>query len=135
VKTTILFLAGILLVSLNSFAQNGSKISWNKTYKVRVVENYHAPDSGSRKAKITFKDNRIYFHDFSDNWDFTYTPYTISVDSNTQIITFNSDVTDDSWIKRKLSGTITGDVIEGTIVITTTDGVKWPSSFSGKLKK
>ncbi len=122
-------------MSLNSFAQNEDNILLNKTYKVTVVEDYNPTDSGPRKAKITFKDNVIYFHDFSDNWDFTYIPCTISVDSNTQIITFNSDVFDDSWIKRKLSGTITGDVIEGNILITTTDGVKWPSSFSGKLKK
>jgi hypothetical protein len=132
-NSKILFFAAIIFVSFNSLAQNGNETLLNRTYKVRV-EKYNKPDSGSWKAKITFNNNKIYYHDFSDNWDFTYYPCAISVDSNTKNITFISDITDDWWIKRKISGTITGDAIEGTVLITTIDGVKWPYSFSGKIK-
>lgn len=134
-KTKILFFASIIFVSLNSFAQNENKILLNRTYKGKVIEDHNTTHPYKWKDEIIFKDNKIYFKVFSKNWGFPYDTCTISVDSNTKIITFTSgEVRNDENESRKLSGTINGEVINGTVVITRSDWVKRPYSFSGKIK-
>jgi hypothetical protein len=134
-KTLILFFASIIFISSNSFAQNENKILLNRTYKGKVIEDYNTTHPYKWKDEIIFKDNKIYFKVFSKNWGSPYDTCTISVDSNTKIITFISEeVRNDENESRKLSGTINGDVINGTVVITRNDWVKRPYSFSGKIK-
>ncbi len=134
VKTTILFLAGILFVSLNSFAQNGPKVLLNKAYKVRVVEDYNTPDSNSWKDEIIFKNNKLYFLVFFEKLGLPIMPSVLfSVDS-TNAITFTSEVRNDDDDDRILNGTITGDAIVGFVQIRRNDHVIRPYSFSGKIK-
>ncbi len=134
-RTTILICIAAVFISLNSFAQNGNSIVLNRTYKGRVVEDYNTPDSGSWKDKIIFKNNKIYFKVFSKNWGFPYAPCTISVDSNSNVITFTSEVVQNGYGDRRiLNGTITGKTIEGFVQIDRYDHVKRPYSFSGKIK-
>jgi hypothetical protein len=134
-KAKILFFAGIIFVSLHSFAQNGSKILLNKTYEAKVIEDYNTPDSNIWKDKIIFKNNKLYFKTFSKNWGFPYDTCTFSIDSNSTIINFiGAQVEDDEDDIRWLKGTINGEFIEGTVQIFRNDGVLRPYSFSGKIK-
>jgi hypothetical protein len=132
-KTKVLFFAGLLFISINSLAQLGSTILLNKTYQVKVIEDYNTPDSNTWKDEIIFKNNKLYFKVFSKNWGFPYAPCTISVDSN-KIITFTSEVRNDDNDYRILNGTITDKAVEGFVQIRRNDHVIRPYSFSGKIK-
>jgi hypothetical protein len=133
-NSKILFFAAIIFLSLNSLAQSGNKILLNKTYLVKVIEDPNTKHPNIWEDEVNFKNGKLYFKIFSKNWGFPYAPCTISVDSSSNVITFTSEVKNSTHASRKLSGTINGDAIDGTVEIIRKDGVKRPYTFSGSLK-
>ena len=104
--------------------------------KIKAIGHYGNPSDTNVwkwKDKIIFKNNKIHFNHLSGDWDSLYVLCTISVDSNTNIINFTSEITYSAGFE-KLSGTITGDAIEGTIKSFRDDGVLILISFLGKIK-
>jgi hypothetical protein len=140
-KTTILSLSALLVAlfadNANMFAQKKEKdkILANKVYAIELTETGGKKAGKPQADEISFKGDKLSSKFMTQEYKFPPSPYTVSVDSSSSphTITFQSESKSSDEVL-KWDGTITGDAIEGTAVISKKEKTKKEYSFSGNLK-
>ncbi len=142
-KTKILFLSAMVLVSVTSFAQKApkkekDKVLVNKTYSVYFNETGSKKPSGLVEDEISFKTGKMNSKYINTQLHFPASAYTVSVDSSSSPveITFESESKSTEGNVLKIEGTVTDGAIEGTAVITSKKGkIVSQHAFSGEEKE
>ena len=142
-KTKILLLASLAFACSNSFAQKKEvapkkekdKILVNKVFTVDFTET-SAKKPKTEKDEISFKGEKLGSKFMTTEHQFPASPYSATVDSSSSSkdITFQAAGKNPDKEEIKWDGTVSGDAIEGTAVITTKKGKTIEYSFTGDLK-
>lgn len=142
---TLLLGASLMVLSLITTAEKASaqkkspdKILANKTYTVELVLQGKKGPGDAMADEISFKSDKITCKTMKDEYEVNPTPYTVTVDSAATDgveISFESEGKNNSDETLKWEGTIKGEAIEGTAVVTNKKGkVKAEITFTGTLK-
>lgn len=126
----------LLLLSGNTFAQKKEKFLVGKVFSVEFTE-LGKKKTTPAKDEILFRADHINSTFMLSENNFTASVYTTTVDSTSKpsVISFQSDSKNKDEDKLKWEGTVTGDAIKGTAVITDKKGKsKKEYEFSGTLK-
>lgn len=139
-KITASFLVFIFLLSLSNkaFAQKKEKLLGEKIFDIELVEQGKKKNNEPVKDQILFRADKINSSYMMKEFVFTASAYTASVDSTSgkSIITFVSDSKNAEGDLLKWNGTVTGETMEGTAVITDKKGKgKVEYTFKGQQKK
>ncbi|MBI3500293.1 MAG: hypothetical protein HY063_00715 [Bacteroidetes bacterium] len=142
-KTKILIVAALAFASIASFAQKKEaapkkekdKVLVNKVFTVEFTE------TSAKKPKpiadeISFKGEKLNSKFMTSENKLPAAAYTVSVDSSSSSkdATFQSSSKNPDGDEVKWDGTVSGESIEGTAVITTKKGKTIEYSFTGNLK-
>ncbi len=137
-KTNYFIIAALTFASVAAFAQKKEKdkVLANKTYTIEFT------DKNAKKPKpvadeISFKSEKLTSKFMTTEYKFTPCPYNVSVDSTVspKVITFDAESKNQGGDMVKWQGTITGESVEGTAVITNKKGKTANEySFTGELK-
>ena len=141
-KTTLIPLSMALLsfitAGTNAFAQKKGKdkILVNKTYTVEITETTGKKVGKTDNDEISFKSEKLNSKWMTTNNHFPAALYTVSVDSSSTppSFTFTSEGKDQDGQDIKWEGSVTGDDIEGTAVISKKGKTKKEYAFTGALK-
>lgn len=121
-----------------ALAQKKDKLLGEKNYDVELTLQGKKKKDEVKKDQILFRADKLSSTFMLKEYVFTASPFTASVDSTsgTAIITFVSDSKNADGDKLKWNGTVTGETMEGTAVITDKKGKsKAEFTFTGKQKK
>lgn len=121
-----------------ALAQKKDKLLGEKNYDVELTLQGKKKNDEVKKDQILFRADKLSSTFMLKEYVFTASPFTASVDSTsgTAIITFVSDSKNADGDKLKWNGTVTGETMEGTAVITDKKGKsKAEFTFTGKQKK
>lgn len=137
-KTTIIISVILSFLSINALAQKKEKdkILANKTYTVDITEN-NVKKAKTVADEISFKSEKLNSKFMMTENKIQAAPYVVSVDSSSTppVITFSSEGKNPDGDIVKWDGTVTGEDIEGTAVITNKKGKTVADySFTGTLK-
>ena len=134
----IVLIVILLSTSINSFAQKKDKFLSEKNFDVELTEQGKKKNNEPVKDQILFRADRLSSTYMMRQFVFTASNYTATVDSTSGsgVITFVSDSKNADGDLLKWNGTVTGEIMEGTAVITDKKG-KAKASFTlkGQQKK
>ncbi len=141
-KTSILSVTAMVFAffsfHISAFSQKKEKdkVLVNKTYTVEITEN-NVKKAKTEADEISFKSEKLNSKFMTSQNKIPAAAYTVSVDSTSEAktITFSSEGKNADGDVVKWDGTITGDDMEGTAVITNKKGKTIHDySFTGTLK-
>lgn len=140
-KTGITLLAIVVYMTATAFAQKGKeKVEKDKVLdkKIFVID---LTETGKKKAKaepdeISFANNKFKSKVMADE-KFVADLYIVTVDSSSgeKVVTFESTLKNDGGEELLWNGTVKGDDIEGTAVLSKKGKTKKEYEFSGSLKQ
>jgi hypothetical protein len=141
-KTLLNFSALLILLvfSGNMFAQKKSpdKILANKTYTIEIIQQGKKGAGDPEADEINFKSDKLTSKLMKTDYEFNAGAYTVEVDSSASegaSISFESEGKNSGGESLKWTGTVKGEEVEGTAVITNKKGkVKMEFTFTGTLK-
>lgn len=142
-KTTcfswVILTASMFVFSFQANAQKKEKdkVLVNKIYTVELTEtNVKKPKPIA--DEISFKGEKMSSKFFSSEFGFPSSPYTVTVDSSTtpHVVTFEATGKNSGSEELKVTGTVTGESIEGDATVTNKKGKsKGEFHFIGNLKE
>ena len=135
---TIVVVVFLFSPSDKVYAQKKEKLLGEKQFDIELTEQGKKKNNEPVKDQILFRADKLSSAFMMREFTYTASPYTASVDSTSgsSIITFVSDSKNANGEMLKWNGTVTGETIEGTAVITDKKGKsKTTFSFTGKQKK
>ncbi len=133
-------LAVVLLLSTSGkiYSQKKDKLLGEKNFDVELSEQGKKKNTETVKDQILFRADRLSSTYMMRQFTFTASSYNATVDSTlgTPVITFLSDSKNTDGDLLKWNGTVTGEVMEGTAVITDKKGkAKVSYTIKGQQKK
>jgi hypothetical protein len=137
-KTTLIVTLAFTFLGTGAMAQKKEKdkVLVNKTYTVEITEN-NVKKAKTEADEISFKGEKLSSKFMTAQNKIPAAAYTVSVDSTSdpKTITFSSEGKNPDGDIVKWDGTVTGEDIEGTAVITNKKGKTIHDySFTGALK-
>ncbi len=138
VSAAIVAFTFLLSSTGNMYAQKKEKLLGEKNFDLVLTEQGKKKNNEPVKDQIVFRADRISSTFMLKEYVFTASAYNASVDSTsgTPIITFVSDSKNADGDLLKWNGTVTGETMEGTAIITDKKGkTKADYSFKGQQKK
>ena len=121
----------------NVYAQKKEKLLGEKQFDAEMTVLGKKKNNEPAKDQILFRGAKLSSTFMMKELNFTASPYTATVDSSsgTPIITFVSDSKNANGDKLTWNGTVTGETMEGTAVMTDKKGKgKVEYSFTGQQK-
>ena len=137
-NAAFVLIAFLLIPSAKLYAQKKDKLLGEKNFDVVLTEQGKKKNNEPAKDQILFRADKLSSTFMLKEFVFTASPYTASVDSTsgTPIITFVSDSKNADGDLLKWNGTVQGEIMEGTAVITDKKGKpKADYTFKGQQKK
>jgi hypothetical protein len=144
-KTTILSIAAIAFAlftfNTNISAQSKTKtpkdkILAGKVFTVELTETTNKKVGKTENDEISFKSEKLNSKIMAGKNHFPAALYTVSVDSSSTppTITFSSEGKDSDGQDIKWDGTVTGDDIEGSAVVSKKGKTKMEYAYTGSIK-
>lgn len=130
----------VVFFSINSICagqkKEKDKVLASKIYTIEIYETGGKKASKHEQDEISFKNDKLNSKFISGEYKFPASPYTVSVDSSSSphTITFESETKNQNEEELKWEGTITGEDIEGTAIISKKGKTKKEYYFLGNLK-
>ncbi len=137
---TVAVVVVVLLITsaTKAVAQKKEKLLGEKQFDIELTEQGKKKTPEPAKDQLLFRAEKISSAFMMKEYTFTASAYTATVDSTSgaPVVTFESDSKNTDGDKLKWSGTLTGETMEGTAVITDKKGkAKASYTFTGKQKK
>ena len=128
----------MLNTSVKGYAQKKDKLLGEKQFDIELNEQGKKKTPAPVKDQLLFRADKISSNYMMREYVFTASAYKATADSTSSspVITFESDSKNADGDLLKWSGTVTGEAMEGTAVITDKKGKsKAEYTFKGQQKK
>ena len=137
-SATLVAVAFLLSVNMHAQAPKKDKLLSEKNFDVELTEQGKKKEAPPVKDQILFRADRLSSTYMMREYVFTASAYTATADSTSgkPVITFVSDSKNADGDLLKWNGTVIGETMEGTAVMTDKKGKpKVSYTFKGQLKK